>query len=271
MPALEALNLQIMAGAPPLGPLLLDDLSLTLAQGEILGLTGASGAGKTVTALTLCGLLPPPLRWTGGKIVLNGGVIHPGDAKAWQKIRGADIFLIFQSPSAALNPGLRVDVQIREALVECRGLTMEEAGRKIRCLLTEVGIPPEAGRLFPDQLSGGMRQRVLIAIALGLSPGVIVADEPTSGLDPIHRSEILELMQRLPSVCGSGMILISHDLGMLSHVADRIGVIHRGRLVELEPAAALLRTPRHPATRRLVDSLSALTMNTEDLSFAGSD
>jgi ABC-type glutathione transport system ATPase component len=258
MPVLETFDLRVTVGGAESPPVLLDDFSLSLNSGEIVGITGISGAGKTVTALTLCGLLSPPMHWVGGRIILNGCTIVPRDPKAWRGHRGAGIFLIFQSPGAALNPGLRVGLQIKEALVEGKGLSVVEADRMIQRLLGEVGLPPGAGAFYPDQLSGGMRQRVLIAIALGLSPRVIVADEPTSGLDPIHQAEILDLMRRLPSACGSGMILISHDLGVLSRVADRIGVIHRGCLVEMEPTRTLLCAPRHPRTRRLVESLWAL-------------
>lgn len=256
MPVLEAFGLRVTAGRSATSPVLLDGLDLSLMSGEILGLTGESGAGKTVTALTLCGLLSPPLHWVGGRILLDGRTLLHGDRKAWRGLWGSVIFLIFQSPGAALNPGLKVGMQIREALVEGKGLSAGEADRKTRHLLDEVGLPLESGGFYPDQLSGGMRQRVLIAIALGLSPKVIVADEPTSGLDSICQAEILDLMKRLPSECGSGMILISHDLGVLSHTADRLGVLHRGRLVEMEPTQSLLHAPRHPQTRRLVANLT---------------
>ncbi len=258
---MEACNLRVITGRLNNQIVLIDDLSLFLKPGEILGLTGESGAGKSLTALAMCGLLLPPVRWLKGEINLCGKKIVPENPKAWADLRGKDIFLIFQSPASALNPNLKIGIQIREALVEVNGLSVKEADKMISRLLVGVGLSLSAGSSYPYQLSGGMRQRVLLAIAIGLKPQVVVADEPTSGLDPIHQAAILDLLKTLTKDHGSGLILISHDLRVLSRMADRIGVLHKGRLVEVNPSQDILQFPKHQQTMRLVESYNELSVN----------
>ena len=243
------------------GTTLLHDLSFSLESGEILGLTGPSGAGKSLTALALCGLLDPPLAWTDGCIVIDGRVIAPNRPRCWNSQRGRGIFLIFQSPASALNPGLTIGTQISEALRAGLNLTAPEADGEVRRLLSQVDLPADTAEHYPFQLSGGMRQRVLIAIALGLRPKVVVADEPTSGLDPIRQAEIIHALRRLPDDLGTGLVILSHDLRLFGRIADRVGVLYQGSLVELAPTRQLLRRPGHPWTCSMVKSLAALRIN----------
>lgn len=241
-------------------PLLLNDLCFTLKAGEILGMTGPSGAGKSLTALSICGLLDPPLAWTGGRIVIDSHTITPNTPQRWRAQRGRGVFLIFQSAASALNPRLKIALQIGEALREVRGMTAADARDEIPRLLERVDLAADVVELYPFQLSGGMRQRVLIAIALGLRPKVVVADEPTSGLDPVRQAEVVQALRRLPEDLGAGLLVLSHDLRLLRRLAGRVGVIYEGRLVELQNTQQLLSRPGHPWTAAMVQSLCLLSI-----------
>jgi peptide/nickel transport system ATP-binding protein len=233
---------------------LLKGLSLTVAAGEVVGLMGASGAGKSLTARAILGLLPSARFRVGWqRLALSGTAIAPG-SQAERGIRGTGIGLIFQEPLAALNPVLRVGTQIAEGLIRHARFRRRAAWRQAIEWLGRVGIPePEqAAKRHPHQLSGGQRQRVAIAQVLALGPQLIIADEPTSALDPLLAEEFLALLTRETRAHGRGLLLISHDLALLSRHADRIEVLAAGCIVEGGPARALLAAPRHPATRRAV-------------------
>lgn len=231
-----------------------------------MGLTGPSGAGKSTLAFTLTGLLPAPLEWRRGEIRIGRHRLAPGHERLWDAVRGRDILLLFQSAGMALHPQITVGRQVSEALEEVRGLTRRESRREAARRLDEVGLPSFAVHAYPYQLSGGMRQRVLIAIALGLGCRLLVADEPTSGLDPIVRAEVLTLLLEAVRTLNAGLILISHDLRLLRGTVDTLAVLEEGALVETGPADRLLSAPQHPQTRRLVEALADL----ERLADAGS-
>ncbi|GBC61568.1 ABC transporter ATP-binding protein [Desulfonema ishimotonii] len=233
-------------------------VTFSLKQGEIFGLAGGSGAGKTLTACALSGLLARPARMSGGLIRVSGCEIRPESLRLWRGRRGRAVFMIFQDTASALNPVLAAGRQIREVLIEVRGMSRPEAMRETIRLLRAVGLRETHGNAYPFQLSGGMRQRVQIAIALSLSPKVIVADEPTTGLDPVTRTEILTLLRNLRDEQGISLIFISHDLRAVSYLADRMGIMHKGRLVETGTPAEIFDAPQHPCTKALISHLMAL-------------
>ncbi|MGL4243217.1 MAG: ABC transporter ATP-binding protein [Beijerinckiaceae bacterium] len=250
------------------GPLkAVDGVSFDLAAGEILGLVGESGSGKTVTGFSILGLIDPPGRIAGGSVKLDGRELVGLSNAQLRDIRGAKIAMVFQDPSATLNPVLSIGTQMRLAL-EAHGASGEAAARA-RCVevLTQVGIPDPAKRLdaYPHQFSGGMRQRVAIAIALLNRPKLIICDEPTTALDVSIQAQILTEMKALARDMGTAMIWISHDLATVSSVASRIIVMYAGRIIEEGPVAAVLRAPRHPYTQGLLDSLPANAMPGRDL------
>jgi peptide/nickel transport system ATP-binding protein len=250
------------------GPLkAVDGVSFDLAAGEILGLVGESGSGKTVTGFSILGLIDPPGRITGGSVKLQGRELVGLSNAALRNVRGVQIAMVFQDPSATLNPVLSIGRQMRLAL-EAHGAVGEAAARARSAeVLTRVGIPDAARRLdaYPHQFSGGMRQRVAIAIALLNRPKLIICDEPTTALDVSIQAQILTEMKALARDMGTAMIWISHDLATVSSVASRILVMYAGRIIEEGPVAAVLRAPRHPYTRGLLDSLPANATPGRDL------
>lgn len=235
-----------------------EDFSLSLAAGEKIALVGESGSGKTLTGQALAGLLPPPWAVASGRIVFDGREIGPGDEAAWARLRGRSLLLLFQSPLKALNPVLKVGRQISETLIYHFGWDRTTARDRMGFLLAQVGIPPDQAHCYPGELSGGMRQRVLIALALGLRPRLLIADEPFSGLDTRRQREILDLLEQMRLEYGTALFVISHDLRLVSHWADRVAIMTSGRVVESGPASDLLREPRHPYARQLVQSLRTL-------------
>ncbi|UCC26587.1 MAG: ABC transporter ATP-binding protein [Gemmatimonadales bacterium] len=233
-------------------------VQLSLEAGEILALVGESGSGKTVTALSLVRLLPPGATVAPESVVEIGGirVLGPGATPA-RHLRGGTVGVVFQEGSGALNPVRRIGEQLREVVVRHRGVAGAEAGREVVRLLEEVGLP-EPSRVassFPHQLSGGMRQRVLIALALAGDPRLLVADEPTSALDARVQLRILALIRELTRTRGLGTLLITHDLGVVAHTSDRVAVMYAGRVLEEGRADQLLRSPGHPYTRGLLAAL----------------
>ncbi|MBN8247824.1 MAG: ABC transporter ATP-binding protein [Verrucomicrobia bacterium] len=243
-----------------------DGVSLTIREGETLALVGESGCGKSVTALSIARLLPsPPARIAGGEIRVAGRDVVAMSSRELRSIRGGVVSYVFQEPGASLNPVFRVGRQIRESLQLHRPdrATDDEVVR----LLKLVGIPaPEIrARDYPHQLSGGMQQRVMIAMALASEPRLLVADEPTTALDVTIQAQILDLLRDLRKRLGMAVLLITHNLGIVGDLADRVAVMYAGQVVEEAPAAELLRSPRHPYTRALMQSVPELGHASERL------
>jgi peptide/nickel transport system ATP-binding protein/oligopeptide transport system ATP-binding protein len=237
-----------------------DGVSFSLRQGEILGLVGESGSGKSVACRTLAGLMPSPPAQSVGEVKYSG---FPGrnllqlKPAEQQRLRGAHISMIFQDPMSALNPVMRIGDQIEESIGAHAQISGRERRRRTVDLLDRVGIPAPERRLrdYPHQFSGGMRQRVLIASAIASRPRILLADEPTTALDVIIQDQILSLLLELQRDSGMSMILVSHDLGVIAEMCDRIAVMYGGQIVELTDARTLLTEPRHPYTISLLRSL----------------
>jgi len=237
-----------------------DKVSFEIARGETFGLVGESGCGKSITALAIMGLLQQPLAIGGGAITLDGQRIDNLDADAMRHLRGKKLAMIFQEPMTALNPLLPVGRQIAEMFILHEGASWRDAERRAVEVLARVRVPaPERrARDYPHQLSGGMRQRVMIAIALACSPDLLIADEPTTALDVTVQSEIVDLMKELCSANGTAILMISHDLGLVASMCRSVGVMYAGRLVEMRASADVFKSPAHPYTRGLVASLPRL-------------
>ncbi len=236
-----------------------DDLSLTVNAGETLGLVGESGSGKSVTALAVLRLLQSPGRVTGGRVIFEGRDLLTLSETEMRGVRGSRISLIFQEPMTALNPTMRVGDQIAEAL-SAHGAGRAEAVRRAAELLDAVRIP-DAGRRardYPHQLSGGMRQRVMIAIALACHPPLVIADEPTTALDVTIQAQVLEMLSELKQRFNLALLLITHDFGVIAEMADRVAVMRGGQLVEQGPVRQILRAPSHEYTRRLLSAVPGM-------------
>jgi peptide/nickel transport system ATP-binding protein len=238
-----------------------DGVSFDLARGEIMGLVGESGSGKTVTGFSLLGLVDAPGKIVKGSVKLNGTELTTLSNAELRSRRGREISMIFQDPIATLNPMLTIGQQMKLAIDAHESLSSRAAMARAADSLTQVGIPSAAVRLraYPHEFSGGMRQRVAIAIALLHRPAVLVADEPTTALDVSIQAQILFQMRDLAAETGTAMIWISHDLAVVSSLASKLAVMYAGRIVEQGPTAALLRDPRHPYTAGLIASLPAMT------------
>jgi len=234
-----------------------DDVSLSLERGKVLGLVGESGSGKSVTGYSLMGLVDPPGRIVSGAIRLEGRDLTALDAESWRKLRGSRVSMIFQDPMMTLNPVLRIDTQMVEAVLAHHAVSRAAALERCREALVRVGIasPDERLRAYPHQFSGGMRQRVAIAIALVNRPALVIADEPTTALDVTIQGQILFEMQKLCRETGAGLIWITHDLSVIAGLADEVCVMYAGRIVESGPVDEILDRPLHPYTRGLLDSI----------------
>lgn len=243
----------------------LQDISFTLNRGEILGLVGESGSGKSLTALTIMKLLPEHARIDRGVVMLNGESITTLSEKQMRKLRGSEVSMIFQEPMTALNPLVSVGRQIEEMLILHKKLSRSERKDKVIELLQAVGIPePEMRyRQFPHELSGGMRQRIMIAMALACDPKLIIADEPTTALDVTIQAQILDLLKEIKRKYQTSILLITHDMGVIADTADRVAVMYAGRLMELADVNELLTQPRHPYTVGLLASMPDITKETE--------
>ncbi|TKA97481.1 ABC transporter ATP-binding protein [Cereibacter changlensis] len=233
------------------------NVSFTVARGEVLGVVGESGSGKSVTGLSILGLIDKPGEIESGAIRLNGRDLVGLPEAEMRRIRGAKIAMIFQNPMMTLNPLERIGYQIAEALSEHESLSRRELRERCVAALQAVGIPSPEERLdaYPHQFSGGMRQRIVIAAALVTGPDLIIADEPTTALDVTIQAQIIHQMRQLIDQIGAGMIWISHDLATLSELADRIVVMYAGTVVETGATAEIIGAPRHPYTRKLLDSV----------------
>src|SRR5215813_10879820 len=236
-----------------------DGVSFTIAQGEVLGLVGESGSGKTVTGFSLLGLVDPPGRIVDGSIRLDGEELVGAPQERLRALRGRKIAMIFQDPMMTLNPVLRIDTQMIEAITAHANVSWSAARARAAEALRAVGIASAVERLsaYPHQFSGGMRQRVAIAIALLHRPRLLIADEPTTALDVTIQSQILAEVQSLCAQSGTALIWITHDLAVVAGLADRIAVMYAGRIVEEGPVEAVLGSPLHPYTRGLVGSIPA--------------
>jgi len=252
-PLLDIQHLTVVFDSPGAAVTAVDDVSVTIAPGETLGLVGESGSGKSVTALSVLRLLQPPGRVTAGRVLFDGRDLLLASEPEMRAIRGARISIIFQEPMTALNPVMRVGDQIAESL-SVHGVSRAKAHRRALDLLEAVHIPDPEGRArdYPHQLSGGMRQRVMIAIALACHPQLVIADEPTTALDVTIQAQVLDLLRELRSRFGLAVLLITHDFGVIAEMADRVAVMHRGRLVEQGPVRQVLRHPTDTYTRALL-------------------
>jgi peptide/nickel transport system ATP-binding protein len=236
-----------------------DGVSFTLQPGEVLGLVGESGSGKSMTGYSIVGLVDPPGEVVDGRILFKGRDLRHASAEELRSLRGNRISMIFQDPMMTLNPVLRVDTQMIEALRAHERISRQAARERAREALARVGIPSPDERLesYPHQFSGGMRQRVAIAIALLNRPDLVIADEPTTALDVTIQAQILHEVQKLCREAGTALIWITHDLSVVASIADQVAVMYAGRLVESGPTADVLLRPLHPYTRGLLDSLPA--------------
>tara|TARA_B110000196_G_scaffold259415_1_gene230381 strand:- start:680 stop:1666 length:987 start_codon:yes stop_codon:yes gene_type:complete len=260
-PELNIQNLKVSFDTPKGKLTAVNGISFHLNQGETLALVGESGCGKTVTALSILRLLPePPAEISSGKIFFSGQNLLSLNAKAIQDLRGRSISMIFQDPMTSLNPVLTIGEQMAETLLRHTTMNRQEALQKSADLLSRVELPSAKEKLtyYPHQLSGGMRQRVMIAMALACAPRVLIADEPTTALDVLIQAQILELLENLKKENGMSILIITHDLGVVAEIAQRVMVMYAGEIVESGPARALLDNPLHPYTKGLIASVPKL-------------
>ncbi|WP_322866973.1 ABC transporter ATP-binding protein [Aquicoccus sp. G2-2] len=239
----------------------LDGVSMNVASGETLGVVGESGCGKSITALATMGLIPmPPGKIAGGSIRLAGEELVSATPSRLRGLRGSDIAMIFQEPMTSLNPVFTVGSQIAEAIMLHQNVSHDQAFKDAVALLDRVGIPSPAERAkdYPHQLSGGMRQRVMIAMAVSCRPKVLIADEPTTALDVTVQAQIFDLLNEIQRDFGAAIILITHDMGAISEMADRVAVMYAGRIIEAATADDVLDFPQHPYSRGLIDCIPAL-------------
>jgi len=265
-PLLEIRNLQIDFGRAPNALRAVDGVSLTLEAGETLCLVGESGSGKSVTALSIARLLAsPPAFYAGGRILLEGRDVLHKTAAELRGIRGGLVSYVFQEPGVSLNPVFRIGHQIKEALKLHRPAAATDA--EVVRLLKLVGLPAPEARIqsYPHEMSGGMQQRAMIAMALAPQPKLLVADEPTTALDVTIQAQIIELLGRLRQQLGMAILLITHNLGIVGDLADRVAVMYAGQIVETAPARALLKRPLHPYTLALMNSVPSLDSTAERL------
>ncbi len=238
-----------------------DGVSFSVERGKTLGIVGESGCGKSVTALSIMGLIPkPPARIVSGSVTFEGRDLTKLSERELEDVRGRKIAMIFQDPMTSLNPTLKIGTQITESLRRHLDLSKEAAARRAVGLLEEVRIPKAAERLndYPHRFSGGMRQRVMIAIALACNPALLIADEPTTALDVTIQAQILDLLDDLRREHDMGMILITHDMGVVAETADDVAVMYAGQIVEQAPAIELFERPEHPYTEALLGALPNL-------------
>lgn len=243
-----------------------DRVSFNLEEGESLGLVGESGCGKTMTALSILRLIPsPPGKIVQGEIIFEGKDLVRMSEPGMREIRGKDISMIFQEPMSSLNPVLTIGYQISEAFSTHQSLSKSEANKCAMEMLGLVGIPSPEKRFYeyPHQMSGGMRQRVMIAMALSCRPKLLIADEPTTALDVTIQAQILDLMGKLKKELGTAIILISHNLGIIAEMCQRVGVMYAGRILEMAPVEDLFLEPLHPYTRGLLLCIPRLDQNVD--------
>jgi peptide/nickel transport system ATP-binding protein len=246
----------------------IDDISFSIAPGEVLGVVGESGAGKSITGAAIIGLLEPPGRIAAGEILLRGRRIDNLPPADMRRIRGKEIGAIFQDPLTSLNPLYTVGRQLIETIQTHLDLSGSQARARAIELLKDTGIPAAEARIdhYPHQFSGGMRQRVVIALALAAEPRLIVADEPTTALDVSIQAQIISLLKRLCREHHTAVMLVTHDMGVIAETADRVAVMYAGRIAEIGPVADVIHRPQHPYTVGLMGSIPSIAMNKERLS-----
>jgi peptide/nickel transport system ATP-binding protein len=260
-PLLEVENLSVEFGTKDRRLRVVDEVSFDLGVGETVGLVGESGSGKSVTALSILRLVPePPGHLAGGRVLLDGVDLTALPAGRLPDIRGRDIAMIFQEPMSSLNPVMRIGDQIGEAILLHQRLDSAARRARVLDLLRLVGIPDPARRVdaYPHQFSGGMRQRVMIAMALACNPRLLIADEPTTALDVTIQAQVLALLRDLKAEFGTAILLITHDLGVVAESCQRVVVMYAGRVVESGPVREIFRQPSHPYTRALLQSIPRL-------------
>ena len=246
----------------------IDDVSFTIAPGEVLGVVGESGAGKSVTGAAIIGLIEPPGRIAGGEILLEGARIDNLPPEAMRQVRGRKIGAVFQDPLTSLNPLYTVGRQIEETIRTHLAFDARAARARAIELLEATGIPAAAQRIdhYPHQFSGGMRQRVVIALALAARPQLVVADEPTTALDVSIQAQIISLLKRLCREQGTAVMLVTHDMGVIAETADRVAVMYAGRIAEIGPVADVIHRPQHPYTVGLMGSIPSIGGHRAELS-----
>ncbi|MGL4961249.1 MAG: ABC transporter ATP-binding protein [Inquilinus sp.] len=245
----------------------IDGVSFDIAPGEVLGVVGESGAGKSITGTAVIGLIDPPGRIAGGEIRLKGERIDNLKPEAMRRIRGRRIGMIFQDPLTSLNPLYTVGKQLTETIATHLPLGRDGARRRAIALLEEVGIPAAAARIdsYPHEFSGGMRQRVVIALALAAEPELVIADEPTTALDVSVQAQVIAVLKRLCRERGTAVMLITHDMGVIAETADRVAVMYAGRIAEIGPVRTVIKQPHHPYTVGLMGSIPTVTGDDERL------
>ena len=266
-PLLEVKNLRVEFPTRRGTLVALDDISFDIAPGEILGVVGESGAGKSLTGSAIIGLLDPPGRVASGEIRFDGRRIDNLPYEEMRKVRGRQIGAIFQDPLTSLNPLYTIGRQLVETIQTHLELGADEARQRAIRLLEEPGIPAAAQRIdqYPHQFSGGMRQRVVIALALAAEPKLIVADEPTTALDVSIQAQIISLLKRLCKEHGAAVMLVTHDMGVIAETCDRVAVMYAGRIAEIGPVADVINRPTHPYTVGLMGSIPAKDEDRERL------
>ncbi|PJK30896.1 ABC transporter ATP-binding protein [Minwuia thermotolerans] len=259
-PVLEVKNLRVEFPTRRGTLVAVDDISLTIDEGEVLGVVGESGAGKSMTGAAIIGLIEPPGRIAEGQILLNGRRIDNLPYELMRRVRGKEIGAIFQDPLTSLNPLYQVSEQLVETIQTHTNLTDRQARQRALDLLKEVGIPAAEERIdhYPHQFSGGMRQRVVIALALCAEPKLIIADEPTTALDVSIQAQIITLLKRLCAEHGTSVMLVTHDMGVIAETADRVAVMYAGRVAEIGPVQDVIKRAKHPYTEGLMGAIPAL-------------
>ena len=256
-PLLSVEKLSVRVGGLASAATVIDDLSFEVSAGEVLGIVGESGAGKSLTGMAILRLLDPPLVQAAGQIRLDGRRIDTLSPRDFEPLRGKHIAAVFQNAMSSLNPIMTIGRQLVETIAVHHRLSRVQAEERAAGLLAEVGMPGARARLsaYPHQLSGGMRQRVVLALAFACEPALIIADEPTSALDVSLQGQIVGLLKGMARNRGTAVIFISHDIGLVAETADRVAVLYAGRLAEIGPVANLLQSPRHPYTKGLIASI----------------
>ncbi len=266
-PLLEVRNLRVEFPTRRGTLTAVDNISLTIEPGEVLGVVGESGAGKSLTGAAIIGLLEPPGRIAGGEILLNGRRIDNLSFDEMRKVRGREIGAIFQDPLTSLNPLYSIGRQIIETIMTHLPMTEAQARDRAIQLLEEVGIPAADKRIdhYPHQFSGGMRQRVVISLALAAQPKLIIADEPTTALDVSIQAQIIQLLKKLGREHGTAVMLVTHDMGVIAETADRVAVMYAGRIAEIGPVQDVIHNPQHPYTIGLMGSIPSIGQEVERL------